>query len=281
MDKVLSFVSGNVRLLFLGLSLLFLIVFLLVIGFSWFLILYLLVIGVVYYFVFIKSFTLSVVLTFVLLFIPFVLFITIYFVGGGSKARGVSKGEVRLSVEECKEIYDKYDGRVLDISGEGIKGSVLLEVDPDGCETEVVYTFLFNVSLERDSQREYMGYFGEHDGGESREDWDGVGSINPVYANKGVLVEPSADGGYGYFYEGYSHTGEDTDTFYNWYKSSYVMTDERYEGLLGDGEFVVLDGRDFIVDTYIDENSWSSSLDEDRAAREAPIVKRFGIVISE
>ncbi len=281
MVSLLAFLGKNLKILFLVFSLGSFVILSFVSGFSVWLVAYALICLSVFFFIFVFQGGLQLHLFFTLLvfFTPPSLGVFVYL------AQLENKVEVEkpLSAEECKEVYEKYNGKSLSIKGEGLIGRADIGINPDDCKGEVDYTFQFSASLSPNNVESnpniYWGYFVEHDSGEDRKNWDGRGEIFPVYKNAGLLPGIGEDAYE--FYGDNSQLGNVTTSFYHWYSTSYSFNDEKYENLFKKTRYTILDGREYLVGDEADEFNVSTMLDEKAAAPVAPIAKEFELTFSE
>ncbi len=222
-------------------------------------------------------------LSFVIVFIPLVLGLPFFFFA--EKKDSVKKETVSesLTPEECKPIYEKYNGKVLDIKSDGLIGRADVEINSDDCKATVSYVFQFTASLEKnnldDAGSSYWGYFAEHPISNDRKTWSGSGEIFPAFQNVRNLPEVGEEKHDFYGYE--ADFDLNITEFYHSFSSTYVFSDEKYEDLFERTRYVIIDGRDFIEQEIYDEGVMGKSLNTKAAAPVAPIVKEFKLDITE
>ena len=184
----------------------------------------------------------------------------------------------KMSAEECREMYGEYNGKVLDIKGENLIGTAEIEMEEETCKTTVSYTFQFSASLQKNDALDfgniYWGYFAEYDPGDDRSTWSGRGEIFPVYQNAGKLPESGVEPHD--FYGGDTTERKETTEFYHWYSSIYTFSEDSYNDLFAKTKYLILDGRDYVKTDDIG----STSLDTKVAGPVAPIAKEFKLEIS-
>lgn len=277
-DTFAKYVNKNPRNGFGIVSIVALIILLTIIGFSfWIIVIFALGIIALYYLFFIRKFTIQSISWFlwIIVFSPLILSVTIL-----SFSKSFNKNEIQseaLTPEQCKPIYDDYNGRILDVSSNGLQGMVTIEINPDDCYADLDYLFLFNENLSQNGEvhNPYWGYLGQLYSDEPRSDWSGNGEIFTVHVNKGNLPATPEDAYY--FYRDDEKFNDSTDWFYHHFGIHYVFNDEGYEKLLLRNKYAVLNGYNYIVGTEQD-GGISRHLDEESAAPSAPIVKEYELV---
>lgn len=189
-----------------------------------------------------------------------------------------TSSEKPLTAEECAPIAEKYDGKILNVSSDGLKGRVAIQItDRATCKAKIVHQYLFAANLENDSQYGYMGYTTEKDDQENRQYWYGNGSIAPAYQNKDQLPANPYEIGSSYYGGGNGNS----DTFYSSYSEEPYLTENRYQEILDEEKLYVLGDASFVIVTNEGEGMSSSTGDDERAAKEGPIVKIFNLTFSE
>ncbi len=188
-----------------------------------------------------------------------------------------------LTPDQCKPIYEKYNGKVLDIKGDGLIGRANVEINPDDCKATVSYVFQFSASLAKnnlpDAGSSYWGYFAEYPISDDRNTWDGSGEIFPVFENVGNLPVFGEERHEFYGYE--ADFDLDITEFSHWFSRTYVFSDEKYEDLFKRTRYAIIDGREFIEKVETGGMTFSGSLNTKAAAPVAPIVKEFKLEITE
>jgi hypothetical protein len=276
MESSLTFLNKNLKILFLFFTLVFTVSLFFFVGISTWLFIY--IFFCFFLFAFLFFFRGGIQLT---MFVTLLVFLfpivsgTVLLVTLPKEKKATSK----MSVEECKEMYGEYNGKVLNIKGEKLIGTAEIEMEKDTCKTTVSYTFQFSASLSKNDNLEfgnmYWGYFAEYDPGDDRSTWSGRGEIFPVYKNAGKLPEPDVEPHE--FYGGNTTDHKGTTEFYHWYSSIYTFSEDSYNDLFTKTRYVILDGRNYIKT----DEAGGTELDIRSAAPVAPIAKEFKLEISE
>jgi hypothetical protein len=190
-----------------------------------------------------------------------------------------------LTVEECKAIYEEYDSTVLDISSDGLKGSIGIKIDPQDCGAIVTYNILFNTNLSKNFQLneytepeyEYAGVLRDPKKERINSDY---GVIFPVFENKDKLLNPYSSDLSEINY-GHGSNNESTTTFYDGWESSYIFREDSFEKIISKTVYEILDGSNSMDIKQMDENAYSYSLDAELSAKEGSVVKTFDLTITK
>ena len=60
----------------------------------------------------------------------------------------IEKADEKILTEnECKPLYEKYHGVILDIKADDLIGTVGITIDPSNCKAEIAYNMLFEIHL--------------------------------------------------------------------------------------------------------------------------------------
>lgn len=279
-------------LLLLCVVLLLLILFIILIGFSWWfwvLQVYWLLFFAGYLNWFMKfnlSFKIWMVLYAILFIITLVLLITLSS-SGGSSSKNSSKSIKKLSAEECKPIIEKYNNKILKISGDGLTGTVGLKIDAGNCRIKGQYIVTFKSELGQnpgnfDGSALYYYMIRMHKPGDDSRGYNDYGAISPVLTNKGVLPDPFAGNQeIAQFYRALGMPDQATDQFYFTYTIDTDFSEARYQQILSDVVFEAVDTNPYIVVTDEGDGMKTYSVDHDKAEKEGRIVKTINTTITE
>jgi energy-coupling factor transporter transmembrane protein EcfT len=190
-----------------------------------------------------------------------------------------SRADQPLSKKECAPIYQKYNKKILSVSTNGLKGRIAIKVDENTCKSEIIHQYLFDANLAKSKVigNPYMGYTTEKVSNTNRKYWYGNGAITPVYDAKNSLPDDPYMTG---LYQFYTATGETTNKFASGYSEMPILTEKRYQEIISENKFYVIDGRAFIIETK-ENNGTTTEADEERAGHEGKIVKEFTLTISD
>jgi hypothetical protein len=286
MKNILNFLLvSHIKVFFLFLTIMFFGILYFTLGMSLWLLGYLAISFLSFYFFFLfhGGMERTLFLSIVIVVIPVVLGLSLFFFV--EKKDSVKKETVSevLTPEECKPIYEKYNGKLLDIKSDGLIGRADVEINPDDCKATVSYVFQFTASLEKNNLdsavSSYWGYFAEYPISDDRKTWSGSGEIFPVFQNVRSLPEVGEESHEFYGYE--ADFDLNITEFYHWFSRTYVFSDEKYENLFKRNRYVIIDGREYIEEVETGGMTFSGSLNTDLAAPVAPIVKEFKLNITE
>lgn len=217
-----------------------------------------------------------------------VIFLNLIFLAGGRiLSNKTPTAEKTLTADECKPIYDSYNKKILDVSGEGLRGTVGIEINPQDCKAEVYYNFMIEIELQKNyTMGEGFSYEYKYVGGlvkadNSRNYVKGSGQIFEVFRNKEVLPDPFD---FGTQNMDYGHSGEypdsSTSTFYHGWMSNYTFKTLSLEEIKEFNKYIVVDGSKY-MQKKAEEEGYSYSLDTTTAAREGDLLKTLEITYIE
>jgi len=187
-----------------------------------------------------------------------------------------------LTAEECAPIAEKYDGKVINVSADGLVGRIAIRItDKSTCKAEIGNHYLFTADLERGDTYGYMGYTSEKDGSQDRKYWGGNGEVAGVHINGDSLPTDMFQVGSKGYFDDSGNIYEATNKFFIGYTEEPYLSEERYQEIINENKIYIIDGREYIVETDEGNGMSSTSADEERAAREGPIVKIFDLKFSE
>ncbi len=280
MELALLFLSKNLKILFLFFTVAFFFLLFFSVGMSIWLFVFLLSCVLLFFFLFVfrGGLELTMFVTILVFLFPVIFGSVLFFVSPQEK-----KVEQKMTAEECKPIYEKYNGKVLDIKGENLIGRMNIEINSEDCKATVSHIFQFSASLPKNNLPEmgnpYWGYFAEYGSGDDRSNWSGRGEIFPAYNNIGTLPEFGVEAHD--FYEDESKRGSESTNFYHWYSSIYTFSESEYQNLFQKTRYTIIDGRNFIEEEKTGDGSSSQSLNTKAAGPVAPIAKEFRVEVSE
>ncbi len=206
----------------------------------------------------------------------------IYFVNPSS----ISKSVKTLSADECKPIYEKYNNKILDISGENLKGTVGITIDSNDCRAKTYYNFLITDNLSKNYRQKNLNFDEYEYISTIRESNDkykyGSTQIFPIFAEKSSF--PVNIFGYGSTENGATGDeaeGKSTNKFYTGWSSSYIFTENSIEKLLARNVFELIDSSNFVTKETTSDSNTSYYTDSDKAADEGPVIKTINLTYTE
>jgi hypothetical protein len=190
-----------------------------------------------------------------------------------------------LTEEECQAIYEEYDSTILDLTSDGLKGTIGIKIDQSNCEATVSYNFIYTTNLNKNFQiseyaplqYEYAGVL--RDPNKERND-SSYGVIFPAYKNKGTLPNPYYFGLDAVDYGDWTEA-DSTTTFYHGWQSKYIFRENSFEKITAKTLYEVLDGSNAMNVTQTGEGAHSYSLDAELAAKQGSVVKSFNLTITK
>ncbi len=221
----------------------------------------------------------------VVCFLILVIFVCKMFSGKAGDTKNTQKTE--LTPEQCAEYAEKYDNKVLKITGEGIKGTIGLTANVEECRIVVIYHFLMQVDLPENPYKEYSSQYNYigllHSPEETgRESSYGTGYIAAGYVNKDALPEDNFTTSMHDFYAPLELANQlnVTSTFFQASERWYDLTDEGYAEILTKTVYDFIDGKPYIVED--NSNGYSSySIDIEKAEEKGKIVKTFTFKVTD
>lgn len=276
----------------LALALLVMIIFIIITGFVfWFWIS--LVIWVVFFILFIlKLLKVSLGCWMGIFFI--ILILSIIFMISGSHKKTTGSGSssttaTKLSADECKPFYDKYNNKVLKISGTDIVGSIGIKINPDDCKLSGRYIFALTAALPANPIPEiavssYYNYVNNlHKSTETVRGHYGVGVLSQATQNTMTLPDPfSTSQQVSTFYRNQTDYAVHQGTSFYWsYESMGYFSQERYQAMLDNNVFEIVNGLPYMDKETSASGGFSYSIDQEKAEVDGTIVKTFNMTISE
>ena len=278
-----KFVLSNLLLIVLALLLVLTLLFL---GFNiWFFLVAILY--VLFYLIFIsKTLTFEFIKLsyqwFALGFIVLLSFVILFAVN--PKGKNSSNSSSALTPKQCEPIYEKYNEKIVDITGDNLKGSMAIKIDPDNCEANVYYNFLVTVSLDKNYSIPNSGYSEYYYAAYIQKPGEtsvyGTTSLQPAFTNTSSL--PSDLFSYGSDYDNRRVVeGESSNVFYNSWMSTFYFNDESYEKILERTTYGIVNSAPYAVVEEIDEYSKNYSVDSDKACEEGESLKTIQLTYTE
>jgi hypothetical protein len=195
-----------------------------------------------------------------------------------TKSKSTSTNEP-LTKEQCVPIYEEYNDTVLDITSDGLKGTIGIKINEEDCEATVTYNFLFNAELTKNfkiseyanPEYQYTGILRGPD--EKRDDGD-YAMIFYVLQNKDTLPDPYTMAFDAVDYGRQAVDGT-TSTFVQSWQKRYTFKENRYDEILSKTIYEIVDGSDSMDITTTEDGGHSYSLDSELAAKNGNLVKSF------
>ncbi|MEI6462803.1 MAG: hypothetical protein WCO33_04020 [bacterium] len=194
----------------------------------------------------------------------------------------------QLSAEECKPLIDKYNNKVLTITDNNLKGSIGIKIDSD-CKYTARYIITFNAVLATNPITDFPGgaqYTYEnnlHNASQTERGHYGVGVLSIAKQNFMQLPDPfSTSTKVAEFYRNPTDYSNGTSNNFYWsYERMGNFSMDRYNAMLTDNVLEVVDGLPYMVKEPSSSGGFSYSVDSERAEKEGKIVKTFNMTISE
>jgi hypothetical protein len=261
-----------------------LVLFLVIAGLSFWLFVFL-VFWVVFYLVFIAQILKFSFIKYEWIWIFFgillLLSIGLIFLTKDSAKKAGNSTEQPLTAAECAPIVEKYDGKSLNVSADGLTGRVSIRItDKNTCKAEIAHHYLLTADLPRGETYGYMGYTSEKDDSEDRNYWNGNGYVSPVYKNGDTLPADLFQVGSQETYSDGNDTNA-TSRFFVSYTEEPYLSESRYQKLKSENKLFIIDGREFIIVTDEGGGSTTATSDDEKGAREGLIVKIFDLKFSD
>lgn len=198
-----------------------------------------------------------------------------------SVKKTTTSSEKPLTAEECAPIVEKYDGKTIDVTSDGLIGRIAIRItDKETCKAEIGHHYLFTADLPRGETYGYMGYTSEKDDSEDRKYWSGNGYVSPVYKNGETLPTDLFQVGSKDTYSDGNDTAG-TSRFFVSYTEEPYLSESRYQKLTSENKLFIIDGREFIIITNEGNGGSSATSDDGKAAEEGTIVKTFDLKFAE
>jgi len=232
-----------------------------------------------------------------LIFIFFLILILILLFFGSIKREKSSLSSVapstattkKLSADECKPFFDKYNNKVLKISGDNTIGSIGIKISPNDCQFSARYIITMNATLADNpidsiAISSYYNYVNNlHKSSETTRGHYGVGVLSQVTQNVMTLPDPflTSQQISEYYYVPSGNGALHTSSFYWSYERSGNFSQDKYQEMLDNNVFEIINGLPYMEKTSYGENQFSYSIDQEKAEKEGTIVKTINLTISE
>ncbi len=201
-----------------------------------------------------------------------------------------SSNTPKLSKEECEANAQLYNGKVLSLEGDGLKGRAEVVANTEKCRLEVYYVIYFNTALSPNAFDSYTwkyNYAGlmKKDSIKERKYYRSTGVITIVEANAGKLPESAKDfQKTSLFYRPKSTTAwNDLETthFYNSFSVYQDLTDAGYRDLFNYNWFGIVDLKPYTSKKDTGNGGFEYVTDTEKAEIDGNIVKEFKFTVSE
>lgn len=290
MKELKGWAKENKNYMFIVAALIAMVSFMLVIGFTLVFFLFL-ILWLLFFFVYLRA---TIKLNFGVWVVVFIVlwFLTVIFIGQGGKSSSstatTSTGK-KLSAVECKPLIDKYNNKVLKVSSDGLIGTIGIKVTPE-CKLTGRYIFAFTANLTENPIPElaaissYFNYVSNlHETSQTDRGHYGVGAVSVVKRNAMALPDPFATSQeVSVFYrdpaDGVPGRGS---SFYWSYEKTGDFSQNRYQEMLGNNVFEVVDGLPYMQKTAYPDGTYSYSIDSEKAEKDGKIANTFNLTISE
>ena len=203
-------------------------------------------------------------------------------VGSNSSSSGI-----KLTKEQCKPLFDKYDSKMLKIVGPNLKGSIGLKVDPDDCKYTAQYIFMMDANLPANPHADLpypYNYIGAvHHTNQNDRGHYGVGTVSAARINKGALPDPFATSQeIAAFYNVQNSSDiSTTGSFYSSFSRSRYLSESAFNEIFDDSVYEVMDGLPYMKKEAVASGGFSYSIDHEMTEKEGRIVRSFQFTISE
>lgn len=192
-----------------------------------------------------------------------------------------------LTAAECQPYYDQYNEKVLNISSDGLQGTIGIKIDmSEGCKLKAWYNVLLSHEIPQNPYKRDSGGASYHymvmlrDADQtSRDKYDGFGSLAAVYKNFTSMPGPFDDSvaRAKLYSEGVQAAAT---RYFSWgYMIDTNFSESRYNEIFKKTKLEIVNGLPFIEEKLIDNNSYSYGVNTDRAAENGDIIKTYNLTI--
>ncbi len=233
-------------------------------------------------------FVLNISITMLLVIVSFLSFFLILLTQSDNGSEADKKSSAKeLTSEECKPYYDKYNGKVLKLSSDGLQGTVGIKIDMSaGCKLLGWYNVILSYNLPQNPYKRDIGpsyhytvMLREKDINE-RTKYDGFGDLSAAYKNVTSLPDPFSDSQTRSSLYSQGEQATETRYFYWGYNLDTKFSEKRYQEILDSTKLEIVDGQPYIEETQ-DDIGYSYSVNDDKAAENGNIVKTYILTIEE
>jgi hypothetical protein len=191
----------------------------------------------------------------------------------------------KLTSAECQPYYDKYNGKVMNISGDGLKGTVAIKIDKsNGCKLLGWYNVLLSYNLPQNPYKRDVGPAYHYivtlrtANQTTRSENDGYGALSPAFKNQTVLPDPYSTSSQRAALYSQGINATETRYFYWGYNIETNFSEKRYQEIFQKTKLEIVDGMKFIEEKT-EGSTFSYSINQDRAAESGTISKSFNLTI--
>lgn len=209
------------------------------------------------------------------------------FLWPGSAFNNIQNEAVQLTSEECQPFVEAYDGKVLNISSDGLQGTIGIKIDTSegGCKLKGWYNVLLSYNLPQNPYKRDAGVAYNYivmlrkPDDQERTKYDGHGVLSPVYKNFYSLPDPFADSiARSNLY--YTDEPATSTRFFSWgYELETNFSEQRYQQIFEESKLEIVDGLDYVEEEYDEGNIYSWGINHERAAVDGEIVKSYSLTI--
>lgn len=208
-----------------------------------------------------------------------------------SKSSGSNSTTKKLTSAECQPYVQKYNNKVLKVSADGLQGTIGIKIDAsNGCKLKGWYNVLLSYNLPQNPYKRDAGVAYHYtvllrsSSSSERTKSDGLGDLSAVYMNQAVLPGPFDDSVARAKLYSNGQAASDTRYFSWGYMIDTNFSEERYNQILNNTRFEIVNGTPFMEEKS--ENvggisSYSWTVNEDEAAAKGTIVKSYNLTITE
>lgn len=207
-----------------------------------------------------------------------------------SSIQSTNDGEATtvLSADECKPIYEQYNDTIMDLSGDGITGTIGVQIDPNNCKAEINYNFVFSANLPKNftppnfdiSEYKYAaGIISE----ENPDDVTGSAEIFALYNTSYQFGDPydfglPADNSN--LAQQQMAEGASSSSFYTGWSRAYNFREDSMDKLQELNVFRVYDGKESMI-VEEEEGGFSSYyLESEKAVENGDVVQEYEMTYS-
>jgi hypothetical protein len=205
--------------------------------------------------------------------------------GGSNSKNSAGSTTKALTSEQCKPYYDLYNNKVLNISSDGLQGTIGIKIDmTSGCKLHSYYNVLLSQNLPQNPYSRDIGPSYHYtvmlrsQNQQERTQYDGYGSLSPAYKNFTSMPDPFSGGATRSQLYSQGSTATETRYFYWGYEVDTNFSEARYQEILDSTKLEIVDGTPFIEEKQ-EDTGWSYTINDDRAAVEGTIVKTYTLTI--
>jgi hypothetical protein len=204
----------------------------------------------------------------------------------GSSNGSIKNAAKTLSAQQCEPYYEKYNGKILKISSDGLEGTVGIKIDKtNGCKLLGYYSVLLARNIPENPYKRDVGPSYHYivllrtKGQTTRTSYDSFGALSPAFKNVTTLPDPFADSVARSELYSQGVQAAETRYFYWGYKLDAPFSEERYQEILDSTQLDIVDGMPYIEEKQESDGGYSYSINHDNAAVKGTIVKSYALTI--